>query len=674
MKLKALLTLLAGFTLIIGIDQEKAEAPSLLIKQVIQTVQANHLQPRGIDDALSVDLFRYYLSHLDPNKLFFTKEAISQLQQYELTIDDELQNASLIFFDRSVELWRKGIADAENYCRMALEAEIGVFAEDYFETNAAKSAYAKDANGLQERWAMVVKKHVLDELLVEEKNNSGLAFELRKEVAIERVGRMFSKRFEKLKNQGKEALLEDYVNAFLKIQDVQSEYLSPEEKAKWDSEFNRSFVGIGVQLKNVAGYPAISELIIGGPAWKSGQLEQGDILLTIADGSSAPVDVSGMSAEDVVGILKGEKGAAITVTIRKGDNTVKDISLKRDEIELDLAMSFLLQDEALKRKVGYIRLPRFYAGEEGCAAHLLAELERLKAREVGGIVLDLRDNQGGAAREAIKIMGYFLKEGVAMQAQYRDGRHSIFEDTDGIAQYDGQLIVLVNTNSSSASELLSGTMQDYGRAVVVGSQATYGKGTIQRFFNLEEENGNGASGLGEVKLTIGKFFTAAGRTTQYKGVTPDIILPDDFQFVQSGERVYEYSLVTEGLELSKVNQDVCLIPDLTEIQARSNRRVKNNSRFQLAVAKAQAKMDAETHSLINLNYEKYKARKEREQILADQYQAIFKAIEAFTATPILETTDLEDPASKAKMDFWKTKIQQDPYIQECYWIMNDILG
>ena len=187
--------------MIIGIDQEKAEAPSLLIKQVIQTVQANHLQPRGIDDALSVDLFRYYLSHLDPNKLFFTKEAISQLQQYELTIDDELQNASLIFFDRSVELWRKGIADAENYCRMALEAEIGVFAEDYFETNAAKSAYAKDANGLQERWAMVVKKHVLDELLVEEKNNSGLAFELRKEVAIERVGRMFSKRFEKLKNR-----------------------------------------------------------------------------------------------------------------------------------------------------------------------------------------------------------------------------------------------------------------------------------------------------------------------------------------------------------------------------------------------------------------------------------------------------------------------------------------
>lgn len=673
MKLKALLSLLAGLVLILGINQKEPDAPALLIKQVLQTVQDNHLKPRTIDDDLSGDMFWYYLSHLDPNKLFFTQEDINQLQQSELTIDDELRNGTLMFFDRSIELRRKGIADAERYCKMALKDEMELFAEEYFETNPAKSDYAKNGNGLQERWAMMVKKHVLDELLLVEKNNSALAFELRKEVAIERVERMFSKRFEKLKNQSSEALLEDYVNAFLKIQDVQSEYLSPEEKAKWDSEFNRSFVGIGVQLKNVAGYPTISELIIGGPAWKSGQLEQGDILLTIADGSNAPVDVSGMSVEDVVAILKGEKGTAITVTIRKGNNSVKDISLTRAEIELDLAMSFLLKDEKHTRKVGYIRLPRFYAGEEGCAAHLLAELERVKASEVGGIVLDLRNNQGGAAREAIKIMGYFLKEGVAMQAQYRDGRHSVFEDTDGIAQYDGQLIVLVNTNSSSASELLAGTMQDYGRAVVVGSQATYGKGTIQRFFNLEEENGGGASGLGEVKLTIGKFFTAAGRTTQYMGITPDIILPDDFQFVKSGERVYEYALVTEDLDISKVNQDVSLIPDLTEIQARSNRRVKNNGRFQLAIAKAQAKMDAETHSLINLNYEKYKARKEREQILAEQYQDIFKAIEAFSATPALETTDL-DPATKAKMDFWKTKIQQDPYIQECYWIMNDLLG
>ena len=279
--------------------------------------------------------------------------------------------------------------------------------------------------------------------------------------------------------------LHEYVNAYLKIHDVQTEFLSKIEKEKWEEDFTRTLVGVGANLQIVNEYPQITELTIGGPLWKSQKAEKGDVILEIKEENQASINVLGLSMKEVIQLLRGKIGTTVRLTLKKENASVEEVAIERDKIDLDRVMSFLLEDRLQKRKVGYIRLPRFYGGKEGCAAHVLEHLELLKANDIEGIVFDVRNNKGGASRQAIEVMGYFLKEGIVMQAQYKGGGERIFEDSDGVASYEGQLLVLTNSRSGSASELFAGTMQDYGRAVIVGGRATFGKGTIQRFVDLE---------------------------------------------------------------------------------------------------------------------------------------------------------------------------------------------
>ena len=672
MKLKHFFFLIICLGTFIACFQKDYYTNPVLLQQVIKTVEANHLQVRSIDDDLSKDFFQHYLFTIDPEKVFLTQKNINTLKKYELSIDDELKKATFQFYVQAKEMLEKGIENASTTCQAILTEDLDLYKDESFELNGEKRNFSEDNVALKERWRKKLKQELIEKLLIENTNSAAPDFKQKKEKALNEMSAHYKEQFEKRKQQTAQQAFEEYVNTFLKIHDFQSTYLSAKEKEKWEINYTRSFVGIGVSLGIVNQYPVIQNIIIGGPAWKTKQLAEGDIILNVGETNQASVDLYGKDMKEVLNLIKGEQSSILQLTVKTPSNEIKTIAITRDNIDFDLAKSFLLEDKEIKKRIGYIRLPRFYAGNEGCSVHVLKEIETLKANGVEGLILDLRNNKGGSSGEAVELLGYFLKEGVVMQMEYADGNSRVFEDVDGIAQYDGELLVLVNSNSGSASELFAGTMQDYNRAVVVGSPATFGKGTMQRFYNLDTETGSTEEKLGEIKLSIGRFYTASGRSPQYTGIVPDIILPDDDLLVPTGERAHTFVLAPDNLQLKERKQAVNTNPNMDELIEWSNKRVEKNKRFQLAKEKAQTIKEQQENSSINLAYESYKGQKEKELQKNDAYKMIFSEIDGFDVSiPKMAT---EDSISILKKQPWIQKLESDPYVHECYQIINDMLG
>jgi len=480
--------------------------------------------------------------------------------------------------------------------------------------------------------------------------------------------------FQAIKKITPQDRLEQYVDAYLKIHDVQTEYLSKAKKEEWDNRINRLMVGIGIQLEIVNELPKIKEVVIGGPAWKTNQLSAESVILKVAEEEADFVDLIGLTMSEILELIKGKQGSKVRLSIKKPNGNIEEITITRDKIELELAKSFLLKDKNSAYDIGYIRLPRFYAGEEGCAVHVHNQIKALKAKKTDGIIFDLRNNKGGYARGAIDIMSYFLEGGPVMQTKHKDGNHRIIEDEDGSILWDGPLIVLVNSNSGSASELLSGTMQDFKRGIIVGSPATFGKGTMQRFLDVIIEENETTKSIGEIKMTVGAFYPASGRSTQYFGIQPDIVLPDDFLYIKSGERAYKHTLKTENLPFTETIQKVNQFENLDKIKNLSNQRVQNNKQFKMAMTKAKTLKENQEKTKMPLAFNSFKDYQKQQQIQQNQYQEIFQPIDNFQVDFIAQSsTQLENDAISNKKEKWINRIQQDPYIYECFWIMNDMI-
>jgi len=647
---------------------------SLLLKEVTTAIQEQHLQPKAIDDQLSKEIYAYYLAQIDPNKEFLTQKDIALLKPYQNQLDEAFTNGTFDFLHQALKQLQKGILKAEKYSQIAIQNDLNFDLNEQLETNPEKLTFSSNKQALKERWHKKVKYMVLKQLWMNEKPSDAISFEAQKQQAINNVKRLLTSKFQKTKAIDQEDRLQEYLNAYLKVHDFQTEYLSKTQKKKWNEDFNRTLVGIGTRLEIINEYPQITELVVGGPAWKSQHIEKGDVILEIAQNEQMPIETLGMSIEEVVRLLRGEIGSTVHLSLQKTNTTVEKISIVRNKVDLDPAMAFVLEDKLQKRKIGYIRLPRFYIGDEGSAAHILAHLRAFNANGIEGIVFDVRNNKGGSSREAIEMMGYFLEGGTVMQGKYRDGTHRVMEDTDNEAQYKGQLLVLTNSRSGSASELFAGTMQDYGRAVIVGGRATFGKGTIQRFVDLESTTEEGSNNFGEIKMTIGKFFTANGRSPQYKGIHPDIVLPDNDAFVESGERVYLHALPPTDLEITKVHQSIIPVLPLENLKKLHLQRFAQDKRLQWATKKAQQIKDLQDHTLVHLNYEGFKFQQKKTSTINETFKDTFGNIEGFKVSPLPSSTLAQDSTSILQNQRWIEMLERDSYVYECFWVINDMLG
>jgi len=679
-------------------DKTEQDKKIVTLKTVMNTINRGHFNPRKIDDSFSVAVFNKTLSSFDYRKNFFTQQDVSQLSRYKYQIDDEVNEGSVEFFNVLDSIFQKRINNAETYYKDILGKSFKFNENDSVLLDGDDLDYAADDAALKQRWEKYLKYQTLSKYVDlkkgqesnkdnKEKPKTDAALETEARTAVMKGQDYFFKRLKKLDEGERFAI---YVNAITNSEDPHTDFLPPEDKAKFDESMSGSFFGIGAQLSPEDGTIKVVMIIPGSPCWKQGELKVNDLILKVAQGNETPVDVEGRDLDDVVKMIRGPKGTIVKLTVKKVDGSVRVIPIERGEVlrEEIFAKSAVIEDKGVK--TGYIYLPEFYAdfnhiNGRKCAEDVALEVQKLKNAGVDGIILDLRNNGGGSLQDVVDMAGLFIDEGPIVQVKTNAGSPEKLYDRNKGTLYDGPLAIMINQGSASASEIMAAAMQDYKRAVIVGS-TSFGKGTVQHIVSLDDmlrysndlssnqkEALFGEDGMGSLKITIQKFYRVNGGSTQLKGVTPDIVLPDPYQDIDMGERRDKSALKWD--EIPAVSYKTAPNPvNVPQLSALSLARVKNSGTFSLIQSNAQLLKSKENDHYYQLNEKKY--RKE-----LDDASAISKKMEELEkkASPLTIVNPKEDMAkinmdssSVARNNDWLKNIKKDIYISETVNIIHDM--
>jgi carboxyl-terminal processing protease len=704
MKLKTSLALfsivgLVGIALLVkynpfdnGGPQSSPERDAALIRTISQVLSRGHFQPKDIDDTFSKNVYNLYLKEVDGGKRFLTQADIDLMKPYELQLDDQTRAGTFQFFDVSVQRLDASLAKTQNWYREILANPLDFSKNDELQADGEKLKWAKDDAELRTRWERWMKYEVLSRVVEEQDKQEKPEFKGDKKdfATLEKEQRakvldVYDKWFKRLQKLDHNRRLEIYLNSITNYFDPHTGYYSPREKENFDIQMSGKLEGIGARLQSDGEKTTVSEVVPGGPAWKQGVLQAKDVVLKVAQGDTdaESVDIMGWEIDDVVAKIRGPKDTKVTLTVRKEDGTEKVITIVRDVVIMEegFAKSLILnENSAPAERIGYIYLPKFYAdfesGRTSCAQDVAAEVEKLKKENVKGIILDLRNNGGGSLRDVVSMSGLFIEEGPIVQVKSRGRATEIMRDNDSRVQWTGPFIVMVNGFSASASEILAAAMQDYGRAVIVGATTTYGKGTVQRFFDLDNAAAdNSVKPLGEMKMTIQKFYRITGKTTQLDGVTPDIILPDFYNLLKNGESENDYPLAATTIEPVQFNQNVYRIADVNQLKSNSQARVKNDETFQKVTENAARLRKRKDDSEFPLQMEKYRQWNKKQDEEAARYENLFKPIESFKIDNLAaDLPNIQSDTSRvARNETWIKERQKDVQLYETLRIMLDMI-
>ncbi len=652
-----------------------------------------HYQPKDINDDFSSQIFDFYLDQVDGGRRFLTQEDIAKLEGYRTSIDDQAQAGQFEFFDASVQMLEAALDKTQGYYREMLETPFDYDTNEFIELDGDKKPFAQHDDELKEYWRKYLKYETVERIVnktkEEEKKGEEEApksFEEIEQESRKEVLEFLDDWYGRMRKLKREDRLSVYLNTFTHIFDPHSEYYQPIDKENFNIRFSGRLEGIGATLRTEDDYTKVVSIVVGGPAWKQKELDENDVILKVKqEDEDEPKDIAGMVINDVVQLIRGDKGTKVTLTVKKIDGSVKDITITRDVVVLEeqFAKSLILEgEEGSEERIGYILLPSFYADFQNkngrfCSTDVAAEIEKLKAKNVDGIILDLRYNGGGSLRDVVKMTGLFIEKGPIVQVKSRISDPEVLKDSDSRVQYDGPLVVMVNSYSASASEILAAALQDYGRAVIVGSPSTFGKGTVQRFIDLDRtiRGFNELKPLGEIKLTTQKFYRVNGGSTQLKGVTPDIILPDNFFYIKTGERDREYAMEWTEIDPVEYDQDVLQVDNISKLRRRSEKRIEENAAFQKILANAKRVEQQREESAYPIGLEAYREMREKRQEQADEFDGVMDQVVLENISNLEE--DLPgieaDESKKARNDEWLESVSKDIYIKETLAIMHDMI-
>ncbi len=665
----------------------------LLVKVVSFAINSGHYHPGDIDDDFSVKAYNLYVESIDYAKRFLLKEDVEKLSKYKAELDDEMKNNDFEFFDFSVSILNKRINESESYYKEALEKPFDFETDEFYEFDPDKKDYAENKIELKERWRKSLKYETLTRLndLIEEQEKAVeksdtvqvKSFAELEEEAREKVLKRYDDWFHRMSKLDETDRLNIYINSLVNVFDPHTQYFPPKDKENFDIRFSGQLEGIGAQLTQKNAYIEVMKIIPGSPSWKQEELEVGDYILKVAQGDEEPVDVVDMRLDEAVLLIRGKKGTEARLTIKKLDGTIKEISIIRDVVVLEetYAKSAVIRDDESNRTFGYVKLPSFYIdfskiNGKNCFDDVKKEIEKLKQENVDGIIFDLRDNGGGSLEDVVKIAGLFIEEGPIVQSRGRKGMKRTYKDLDPEIQYGGPLIVMVNAISASASEIFAAAMQDYNRAIVIGGNSTYGKGTVQNFTELDRmvpKKPVDMKPLGALKMTVQKFYRVNGGATQLNGVTPDIILPDYYNYMDFGERDLDNAMPWS--EIFPLTYNKCTPSyDVDYIEEISKKRIKGDSILVLVDENGKRLKKLRENTEYSLNYENYKSRIEKREKSGEKYERIGKDTLGLTIEVL--KTDLPgieaDTCKKARTEAWITGLKKDVYIVEAVNILNDI--
>ena len=666
-----------------------------IIRNVGVLLEQGHYSPKPIDDNFSKLVLKKFITDMDADKNIFLQSDIDGFKKYETKIDDEIHGAEFVSFFNISEVYITRLKEAAALYSDILAKPFDFNKDEEVMLDREKLNNPKTEAERKEIWRKRLKYLALDRysasLEAREKNKDSANYKFKADSTLEREAREAVKkqidRFfaTKITRENNDENFSTFVNAITGSMDPHTDYFAPVDKRSFDESMKGSFYGIGAQLKEDDGKIKIATLISGGPAWKGGDLKPEDEIIKVGQGNDEPVDVTGYSVTDAVKLIRGaSKGSIVKLTIRRMDGTVKVLSIARDEIKLDdtFAKSAIINGD---RKVGYIWLPEFYvdfADPNGakCSEDVAKEIQKLKAENVEGIIIDLRGNGGGSLPEVVKMVGLFIEDGPVCVVKGRDeDKPYQWKDKDKSVLYSGPLTVMVDEFSASASEIFAAAIQDYKRGIVIGSSSTYGKGTVQRNIPLNPESENpmfsnkNVEDLGSVKLTLQKFYRVNGGATQLKGVVPDVIIPDRFENLKFREKDNTAALPWDEIAKSDYKPWTSTISNDVVVKY-SDAQIANNTTFNKIKASADW-LEKYGDKPYSLNLNKYKEEQKQFKAKVKELDDLYKLNKDLSVKNIqVDMTAIN--AAKEKIDkniAWLKRISGDIYIDETVKVMNSMI-
>lgn len=667
---------------------------------VYDALSSVHFQPRAFDDSLSVEVYDAFIESLDSEKRFLHSGDLEALSEHRLLLDDQIKAGSTDFFDEAMAILANRIETARGQYAALLNEVIDVTSPGELQGDASKRNYFADDKDMTHYWASYIQFRVVSRLHDRKQHADsakGLGFDPQhadfKELEVkarEKEMEIHDSWFKNMDEMERTDWFGLYMNAFAGAFDPHSSYFPPRQQESFEIEMTGQLEGIGASLIQDGDHVRVSAIVTGSACWKQGELAKDDLLIAVAQGDKEPVDVVGMTTGKVVQLVRGKKGTEVRLTVLKVDGSEMVIAIVRDvvEIEATFAKSARLGDDGT---TGYIRLPKFYVNfyqnrNRDCAEDIRIEIDKLKAAGMERLIFDLRGNGGGSLPAAIDVAGLFIDQGPVVQVKTSGQRIKTYKDDDAGTSWDGPLLILVDENTASASEIVAAALQDHGRALIVGSPQTFGKGTVQTIIDMDRAAGpffRKHGPLGAFKLTIQKYYRITGGTTQLQGVKSDIVLPHPYQYISLGERDMENPLAVDNIETLQYPQWESSMTDAIDP---ANKRIANSSSFERIATYATWLRDRDQDSHIPLAWDDYLQSEADYQAEKQRFKNVLKSsdsisVQGFDVEKVLvsdqDLNDDRDLAAEAEMKEeknrrWHKRLSRDLYVAEAMRILQDM--
>ena len=677
-------------------DEEKMQTIMISVKNTLSYL---HYSPKPINDAYSVDVFDKYMEMMDPAKKFLLQSDVDEFTKHKTKLDDYLNRGDISFFNLTVDRLNARTKEVEKLSQDILSKPINFDENEELILEPKLKAYPKNQEELRNEWKKFIKYNILQEIETlnakeqtqKEKKDSVNKFKLKDTIklqiltpqqkqakATDEVKDLLTSMFKRYDKRKKMDWFSVYMNAYTEVFDPHTNYFSPQDKEDFDVSFKGKVIGIGATIQESKGKILIGTLVVGAPAWKSKQISEGDEILKVkSKKDEEPINVTGMLVDEAVRFIRGEKGTEVVLTLRKKDGSIKEVKMIREEVAIeDTFARSIIVNSPNGKKYGFINLPGFNADFEDAKGRnasddIKAELIKLKAQNVEGIILDLRNNGGGSLTEVVDIMGLFMKNGPVVQVKDGNGKIQVLKNKQNDPIWTGPLVIMQNELSASASEILAGAMQDYGRAVIVGSPQSFGKGTVQTFVELNRFL-NTSDDFGALKLTIQKFYRVNGKSTQLKGVDSDIPMKGIFTYEEIGERYDNYALPWDQVSTSGFAPLNTL--NMSNLVNNSAKRLTQNKNYQLLLESAQWKEKLDKEEKVTLNLKEFeslmKARKEQ----IEKFKSLIKFNNGlnFTLHADEAKRGKTDEVFAKKSENWLKNLKRDIYLQETVNIISEL--
>tara|TARA_E500000178_G_scaffold355562_1_gene428655 strand:- start:34 stop:2130 length:2097 start_codon:yes stop_codon:yes gene_type:complete len=601
--------LIIGFT-ITNKNFSDPNKDRLLIEIIKYVVEKGHYNKIQIDDNLSEKIYLSFIDKLDKQKRFFLKSDLKNFEKYKYRLDDQIKNYDLTFFNLVYETLKLRSNEVQSYYKEILAKPFDFKYKEELNLDFENKDFSKNKSEIKQRWRKQLKFSTLDISLLKLGDSISTINDRIYNESLAIVKKNTEDFFEFYNDMDRDDWFSSYINSFLNQLDPHTFYFQPDDKERFDVNISGKFNGIGARLTKTEGSIKIVEIIIGGPIWKDNLLNVGDVILKVAQENSEPVDVVGMKLDDAIKLIKGPAKSFVTLTVKKIDGSIKDVSIMRDLVELEeiYAKSTLINKENIN--YGYISLPKFYVdfsdyknrnSSEDVKNHII----KLKNNGMKGLILDLRNNGGGSLQTVVDMTGLFIEKGPVVQVKSIGNRKKILYDRNPEIIWDGPLVILINEMSASASEILAAALQDYKRAVIIGSKKSFGKGTVQNIIDLNKFISNSDFDMGAIKITTDKFYRINGESVQLEGVKSDVVIPDSYMHIFNGEKDENNPLKWDKIDAAFYNPWNGF-KNFSFIKNNAQSRINSNNYLKLISKRADWIKEQSENKLIPLNFSVYK--------------------------------------------------------------------